>query len=62
MIVTFFWGGLMKKRFIFDLDGTILNGDFSLVYDYFSNVLPEEKANYFRDNCDMLLDLYENNR
>ena len=60
MIVTFFWGGLMKKRFICDLDGTILNGDFSLVYDYFSNILPEEKANYFRDNCDMLLDLYEN--
>ena len=32
----------MKKRFIFDLDGTLLNGDFSKEINYFKDVLGKE--------------------
>ena len=32
----------MKKRFIFDLDGTLLNGDFSKEINYFKNVKVRE--------------------
>ena len=40
----------MKKRFIFDLDGTLLNGDFSKEINYFKNVLGKE-ANKFLSVC-----------
>ena len=37
----------MKKRFIFDLDGTLLHGDFSRSIEYFKSVLTEEEAEKF---------------
>lgn len=37
----------MKKRFIFDLDGTLLHGDFNVERDYFKSVLNEEDAEKF---------------
>ena len=37
----------MKKRFIFDLDGTLLHGDFSRSIEYFKSVLTEEEAKKF---------------
>ena len=37
----------MKKRFIFDLDETLLHGDFSRSIEYFKSVLTEEEAKKF---------------
>ena len=37
----------MKKRFIFDLDGTLLHGDFNVERDYFKSVLNEEDSEKF---------------
>lgn len=37
----------MKKRFIFDLDETLLHGDFSRSIEYFKSVLIEEEAKKF---------------
>ena len=37
----------MKKRFIFDLDGTLLHGDFSMEVNYFKSVLSKEDFNKF---------------
>ena len=50
----------MKKRFIFDLDGTLLHGDYISERDYFRSVLNKEDAEkflllYFEKLCE-----YEN--
>ena len=37
----------MKKRFIFDLDGTLLHGDYISERDYFRSVLNKEDAEKF---------------
>ena len=37
----------MKKKFIFDLDGTLLHGDFSMEVNYFKSVLSKEDFNKF---------------
>ena len=37
----------MKKRFIFDLDGTLLHGNFEVERDYFRSVLNSEDAEKF---------------
>ena len=48
-----------KKRFIFDLDGTLLTGDFRLERDYFEKVYGNS-ATIFVDNIPKYLDEYEN--
>lgn len=48
-----------KKRFIFDLDGTILKTDYSYEKAYFRRVLGEEKAKVFIPRIFELLTLYE---
>lgn len=49
----------MKKRFIFDLDSTLLHGDFSKEKEYFYSVLPKEDAEMFLSNVFPLLMKYE---
>ena len=53
----------MKKRYIFDLDGTLLHGDFSLTDDYFKSIYGED-ATDLTNNMEVLLKKYErkNNR
>ena len=49
----------MKKRFIFDLDGTMLSGDYSIEHEYFYDVFGN-KAVKFNHNIPKYLDQYEN--
>ena len=49
----------MKERFIFDLDGTILNGNFSKEIEYFKSVLPFDEAYRFEQKRYQLLQEYE---
>lgn len=55
----FFGGKGMKQRFIFDLDGTVLQTDFSYEIEYFQKVLDEEKAKRFISQISSLLTEYE---
>ena len=48
----------MKKRFVFDLDGTLLHGHYEMLDDYFLN-LYGEKARPFLDNMVGILGRYE---
>ena len=48
----------MKKRYIFDLDGTLLLSDYKLEKEYFENVYGE-KANIFNSSISEYLDEYE---
>ena len=50
----------MKRRFIFDLDGTLLISDFSKEKEYFKSILDEESANIFIPRIYELLLKYEN--
>lgn len=43
----FVLGGFMKRRFIFDIDGTLLNGNFQREIDYFRSVLSVEDSEKF---------------
>lgn len=49
----------MKNRFIFDLDGTILDTDFSKEVEYFRNILTEEESSIFIPKIPKLLEKYE---
>ena len=49
----------MKKRFIFDLDYTLLESDFSYENDYFRSVLSKEDAEIFIPQKGDLLEEYE---
>ena len=46
----------MKKRFIFDLDGTLLNGDFSKEINYFKNVLGKEADKFLSVYYEILIE------
>ena len=46
----------MKKRFIFDLDGTLLNGDFSKEINYFKDVLGKEADKFFSVYYEILIE------
>jgi HAD superfamily hydrolase (TIGR01549 family) len=48
-----------KQRFIFDLDGTLIDADFSLEKEYFKKCLSEEDAKIFLPNTSKLLGKYE---
>lgn len=48
-----------KKRFIFDLDGTLLQGNFSRENEFFKSCLPEEQVESFLENKYSLLMKYE---
>ena len=48
----------MRKRFIFDLDGTLLTGDYSSVNQYFRDKYGD-KANEFLAHMSEILDRYE---
>lgn len=50
----------MKKRYIFDLDGTLLNGDYSEIRKYFIDQYGEE-AIPFLDSMPDILSRYEKN-
>ena len=47
---------LMKKRFIFDLDGTLLNGDFSKEINYFKDVLGKEADKFLSVYYEILIE------
>ena len=49
----------MKNRFIFDLDGTILDSDFSNEIKYFKNILQDQDYNTFIPKIPKLLEKYE---
>lgn len=49
----------MKKRFIFDLDGTLLHGNFSKKIEYFKSILSEEEQKLFLPNYFDVLMEYE---
>lgn len=49
----------MKKRFIFDLDGTLLHGNFKIEQDYFKSVLSKEDADKFLPLLFPMLEEYE---
>ena len=51
---------VMKKRFIFDLDGTLLNGDYSLTNQYLLDELGES-VTPFLENMSEYLAIYERN-
>lgn len=60
IVVTFFWGNVMeKKRFIFDLDGTLLKSDYSYEHDYFESVLGKQDAQLFVPNISQMVSEYE---
>ena len=46
----------MKKRFIFDLDGTLLNGDFSKEINYFKDVLGKEADKFLSVYYEILIE------
>lgn len=46
----------MKKRFIFDLDGTLLHGDFNKEIDYFKSVLGEDAEKFIPIYFEKLLE------
>lgn len=48
-----------KKRFVFDLDGTLLTGNYQLTDDYFLSIYQEEGIPFIQ-NVGKYLDLYEN--
>ncbi|MBP3634956.1 MAG: HAD family hydrolase [Bacilli bacterium] len=50
----------MKRRFIFDLDGTLLHGDFSKEREYFRSVLSTEEQELFLPKYFDVLMEYEN--
>lgn len=50
---------MKKKRFIFDLDGTLLHGDFSLENEFFRSCLPKEQIECFLGTKYSLLMKYE---
>ena len=49
----------MKERFIFDLDGTLLNADFSKEDRFFESVLSKDELEIFLPNKCILLNEYE---
>ena len=49
----------MKKRFIFDLDGTLMNADFSKEDDFFASVLSKDELEVFLPEKCLLLNEYE---
>lgn len=49
----------MKQRFIFDLDGTLLYGDFSKEIKYFKNTLGKDSEKFLSEYQELLLE-YEN--
>ncbi len=49
-----------KKRFIFDLDGTLLKPDYSFEREYFRSVLSKNDAEYFVPMIPSFLAEYEN--
>lgn len=50
----------MKERFIFDLDGTILENDIVEVYEYFDSFLPKSYSKRVRNYLNRTLKEYEN--
>jgi len=49
----------MKSRYIFDLDGTLLDSDYSGELEYFKQVLTTDESDYFIPKIASLLDRYE---
>lgn len=49
----------MKNKYIFDLDGTLLDSDFSIEKEYFSEVLTTSESEYFIPKIVSLLEKYE---
>ena len=49
----------MKSRYIFDLDGTLLDSDYSGELEYFKQVLTTDESDYFIPKIASLLDKYE---
>ena len=47
-----------KKRFVFDLDGTLLTGNYQLELEYFSSIYKED-GRYITERIGPILDLYE---
>lgn len=47
------------QRFIFDLDGTLLIGDFRKEREYFKDILPKDKYKYFINNLLKFIYQYE---